>query len=57
MANIKVGDVVKLKSSSTGPYMTVSRQLEANDFVCMWFNEKKVERDTFPAETLEKSNG
>lgn len=46
-----VGDVVKLKSG--GEPMTVE-QVEGDDVSCVWFEGKRVQRETFTAGTLKK---
>jgi len=52
MANgFAVGDVVQLKSG--GDVMTVEK-IEGDNVFCVWSHDKKVERDTFVAATLEK---
>ena len=50
--NIKVGDVVQLKSG--GPKMTVSRhgQDDNNIVVCNWFVDGKSESAFFPISNL-----
>jgi uncharacterized protein YodC (DUF2158 family) len=46
-----VGDVVQLKSG--GELMTVEK-LEGDRITCVWSQNKKVERNTFVAATLDK---
>lgn len=49
--DFKPGDVVKLKSG--GERMTVE---EIGEYVsCVWFNAKKIERDSFDPVVLEKA--
>ena len=49
MANLKVGDVVQLKSG--GPLMTV-RAIEENSVFCVWFDGKDTKSGRFPGATL-----
>lgn len=52
MANaFAVGDVVQLKSG--GELMTVEK-MDGDSITCVWSQNKKVERDTFVAATLDK---
>ena len=44
-----VGDIVQLKSG--GETMTVE-EVAGDDISCVWFNSKKLERQTFAAGTL-----
>ena len=46
---IKVGDIVMLKSG--GPEMTVIDKVE-NSFMCKWFHEGEVKKETFNSEEL-----
>lgn len=51
---LKVGDVVRLNSG--GPAMTIQRMGHGTDGTptadCVWFEENKVQRDTFPLSVL-----
>jgi len=48
--NIKLGDVVKLKSG--GPKMTV-REITNNRAYCDWFDGTNSKKDNFPLTSLE----
>lgn len=48
----EVGDVVQLKSGSR--LMTVEEIEEDNYVFCVWFEGNAVNRDRFPAVTLQK---
>jgi uncharacterized protein YodC (DUF2158 family) len=54
MANLKVGDLVRLRSG--GPVMTVEETegapLQAGQIRCQWFAGKRLEREIFPQENL-----
>lgn len=52
MPDFQVGDVVMLKSGSEMS-MTVEK-VAPEKIDCVWFNGKKVERSSFPPETLQK---
>lgn len=45
MKNLKIGDVVKLKSG--GPKMTVSGEDEYNNICCDWFSDKSIQHGYF----------
>ncbi|HIF9238101.1 TPA: YodC family protein [Photobacterium damselae] len=49
----QTGEIVKLKSG--GPDMTVQSPVGSSSttFYCQWFAGKKLERGTFPADSLE----
>jgi len=47
----QVGDVVQLKSG--GVSMTVEA-IDGDDIACVWFEGKRVERNSFPTGTLQK---
>lgn len=51
MSDFTVNDVVQLKSG--GPPMTVEK-IEGDRVFCVWFEAKKVHRETFAAGNLEK---
>ena len=52
MANLNIGDVVKLKSG--GPKMTVA-YVYADEITCKWFDEQnRKHEDTFHIDQLEK---
>ncbi|MGU5813783.1 YodC family protein [Aeromonas hydrophila] len=50
MANVMVGDVVRLKSG--GPFMTVTAQMHDGDWECRWFVEGKESSAVLPPEAL-----
>lgn len=52
MANFEVGDEVFLKSG--GERMTVE-EIDGDSISCVWFKNKVVERNCFPAATLKKA--
>ena len=49
---MKVGDIVKLKSG--GPPMTVI-DINPAGIACSWFVDYKTRKDTFPPDSLEKT--
>ena len=52
MAELKVGDVVKLKSG--GPKMTIANtKSNPAGILCTWFDEAEVKSSRFPAKALE----
>lgn len=54
MNDIKVGDVVKLKSG--GKAMTVEN-IEEDGVMCSWFDKKQVLRQKLKIETIEPYKG
>lgn len=50
----EVGDIVKLKSG--GPDMTIQGKdaFGEDSFHCQWFSGKKLERGSFPTNSLER---
>jgi len=52
MADVKVGDVVRLKSG--GPAMTVDF-IDGEQVTCVWFEKTKEKRATFSKGSLEPS--
>jgi uncharacterized protein YodC (DUF2158 family) len=55
MGNVKVGDVVRLKSAEE-PTMTVKKVFDTNadEWECQWFLGGELKEGVFPAASLEK---
>lgn len=51
MGELKVGDVVQLKSGS--PKMTISKKIK-DEFYCVWHDGEDFRNKTFPSDTLQK---
>lgn len=48
--NLKIGDVVKLKSG--GPWMTVNREFEYGNVGCIWFANGNHQLEVVASEAL-----
>ncbi|HEY0428389.1 MAG TPA: DUF2158 domain-containing protein [Pyrinomonadaceae bacterium] len=55
MEELKVGEIVKLKSGNPG--MTVQTIYDSGNARCQWFENGKAASSIFPKESLEKDSG